>query len=109
MNPPLSLRRHSNRISSGLISRLGGAALEDVQTGFRLYKRRVFEQLGLREPRFAAESAIVVRALRHGFRVVTVRIDVVRADGRATSHYRPFVDSLRIAGAVLRARCERIA
>jgi len=103
-----AVRRRSNRISSGLISRLAGSSLEDVQTGFRLYKRGLFMRLDLREPRFEAESAIVVRAVRHGFRVETVRVDVACADGRSTSHYRPLLDSLRIAGAVLRARVERI-
>jgi hypothetical protein len=35
---------------------------------------------------------------------VPIRLDTV--DGRATSHYRPVVDSLRIARAVTRARLE---
>ena len=99
-----AVRRHANRISSSLISRLGGRILEDVQTGFRVYRRELFLRLDLREPRFEAESVVVVRALRQGFTVVTVPIGLGFADGRCTSHYRPIVDSLRIAGAVLRAR-----
>jgi hypothetical protein len=43
---------------------------------------------------------------RRGFRVVGVPVRLDEADGRATSHYRPIVDSLRIAGAVARARFE---
>ena len=46
------------------------------------------------------------RALRRGFRVVAVPIRLGFADGRCTSHYRPVVDSLRIAVAVTRARLE---
>ena len=101
------LRRNSNRISSVLISTAAGQRLSDVQSGFRIYSRRLVETVGFREPRFEAESAVVVRAVRGGFRVVTTPVELKFADGRTTSHYRPLVDSLRIARAVTRARLER--
>ena len=98
------LRRTSNRWSSLLISRVAGQPMADVQSGFRLYSRRLIETVGLPEPRFEAESAIFVRAVRAGFRVVAVPVRLAFADGTTTSHYRPLVDSLRIAAAVARAR-----
>lgn len=100
------VRRASNGTSSWLISHVAGATLPDCQTGFRLYTRRLIETIGFPEPRFEAESAVLVRAVRQGFRVVGVPVRLDKADGRATSHYRPVVDSLRIAGAVTRARFE---
>lgn len=100
------VRRASNGTSSWLISHVAGATLPDCQTGYRLYTRRLIETTGFPEPRFEAESAVIVRAVRRGFTVVGVRVSLDRADGRATSHYRPIVDSLRIAGAVTRARFE---
>jgi glycosyltransferase involved in cell wall biosynthesis len=100
------VRRASNGTSSWLISQVAGAELPDCQTGFRLYTRRLIEAIGFPEPRFEAESAVLVRAVRKGFRVVGVPVRLDKADGRATSHYRPIVDSLRIAGAVTRARFE---
>jgi len=102
------IRRASNRWSSVLISAAAGEMLADVQSGFRLYSRRMIEQTGFSERRFDAESAVVVRAVRMGFRVVTVPIDLGFADGRLTSHYRPLVDSLRIAKSVAQARAEMI-
>jgi len=98
------VRRASNRISSLLISVLAGQRLRDVQSGFRLYYRRLVSALGFPESGFEAESAVVVRAARAGFRVVTTPVRLGFADGRSTSHYRPVIDSLRIAAAVLRAR-----
>jgi glycosyltransferase involved in cell wall biosynthesis len=98
------LRRTSNRLSSLVISRVAGARLGDVQSGFRLYKRRVIEAAGFPESRFDAESAVVVRAARLGLRIVSVPVRLGFADGRLTSHYRPIVDSLRIARAVAGAR-----
>ena len=104
-----AVRRASNGTSSWLISHVAGAELPDCQTGFRLYTRRLIEAIGFPEPRFEAESAVIVRAARSGFRLAGVPIRLDRADGRATSHYRPVVDSLRIAGAVARARIESLA
>ncbi len=101
-----SLRRASNSVSSRVISAFAGQRLHDVQTGFRLYRRALIEASLLREDRFDAESAVVVRAIRHGFQVVLTPVRMDRVDGRSTSHYRPVVDSLRIARAVIRARME---
>lgn len=99
-----TLRRASNRFSSKAISFVAGQPLSDIQTGFRFYTRRLVETVGFPESRFEAESAVVVRAARRGFRIVSVPVHLGFADGRLTSHYRPLLDSLRIAGAVTRAR-----
>jgi glycosyltransferase involved in cell wall biosynthesis len=101
-----AVRRASNRLSSQTISLIAGCRIPDIQTGFRVYSRRLFEATGFPEKRFDAESAVVVRAARLGLRIVSVPVRLGFADGRLTSHYRPVVDSLRIARAVVRARLE---
>lgn len=98
------VRRTSNRLSSRAISWAAGQPLTDIQTGFRTYARRLIETVGFPEHRFEAESAVVVRAARCGFRILAVPVHLGFADGRTTSHYRPLLDSLRIALAVTRAR-----
>jgi glycosyltransferase involved in cell wall biosynthesis len=103
-----TVRRLSNRLSSRAISFAAGQPICDIQTGFRFYSRRLVEAVGFPEARFEAESAVVVRAARRGFRVVCVPVRLGFADGRTTSHYRPLIDSLRIAGAVTRARLEML-
>jgi glycosyltransferase involved in cell wall biosynthesis len=100
------LRRTSNRLSSSAISFAAGTRLGDVQSGFRLYTRRLIETTGFPESRFDAESAVVVRAARRGLRILSVPVRLGFADGRLTSHYRPLIDSLRIARAVVAARWE---
>jgi glycosyltransferase involved in cell wall biosynthesis len=102
-------RRMANRLSSWAISLAAGRPLADVQTGFRLYTRRLIEATGFPEARFDAESAVVVRAARGGFAIATVPVRLGFADGRTTSHYRPLVDSLRIARSVMRARLDPAA
>jgi glycosyltransferase involved in cell wall biosynthesis len=103
-----AVRRASNRLSSRAISFAAGQRFTDIQTGFRFYSRRLVTAVGFPESRFEAESAVVVRAARRGFLVVTVPVHLGFADGRTTSHYRPLMDSLRIAGAVTRARFESV-
>lgn len=103
------MRRASNRLSSRAISWFAGRAFEDVQSGFRYYTRALFDTVGFPEPRFEAESAVVVRAVRRGLDVRCVPVELAEPDGRATSHYRPLVDSLRIAEAVVQARLEKRA
>lgn len=103
------LRRRSNQWSSRAILIGLETDIADVQTGFRLYTRDLIAATGFPEPRFEAESAVVCRALRLGLPVATVGIALGVVDGRATSHYRPLVDSLRIARAVVRARLEPLS
>lgn len=98
------VRRWSNRLSSHAISVLAGRSVPDVQTGFRLYREALVRTIGFPEPRFEAESAVIVRACRRSFRIDAVPVRLGFADGRTTSHYRPVLDSLRIARAVVLAR-----
>lgn len=100
------LRRFANTASSRVISAVAGQMMQDIQTGFRLYTPELIRHTGFPEPRFEAESAVVVRALRRGLRITTVPIHLAVVDGRNTSHFRPVIDSLRIAKAVARARLE---
>jgi glycosyltransferase involved in cell wall biosynthesis len=101
------MRRWSNRMSSQAISWAAGQPMADVQTGFRYYSRAMIETVGLPAGRFEAESAMVVRAVRRGLRVRLTPDRLGFADGLCTSHYRPVIDSLRIAAAVTGARLER--
>jgi glycosyltransferase involved in cell wall biosynthesis len=103
-NEMSAVRRTSNRISSWAIAKVAGMKLIDTQTGFRLYTERLIVRTGFPESRFEAESAVLVRASRLGFRIATVPVRLGFVDGRCTSHFRPLLDSLRIAGAVTKAR-----
>jgi hypothetical protein len=67
----------------------------------------LIDATGFPEQRFEAESAVIVRAARLGFTIGTVPVELGFADGLSTSHYRPVIDSLRIAYGVARARFGR--
>lgn len=101
------VRRWANGLSTRLISVAAGRRLADAQSGFRLYTSDLIRRTGFPESGFEAESAVLVRAVRVGARIAWPPIELGFADGRLTSHYRPIADSVRIAAAVIGARCER--
>lgn len=97
-------RRAANRFSAWSISRTAGVAIDDSQSGFRLYSARLLRAIPIRAEGFAAESEVIVRAGRGGFRIVSIPIDLGFVNGISTSHYRPVLDTLRIAGVVAKTR-----
>ena len=100
----LPRRRVANRLSAAAIAWASGLKVSDSQSGFRIYSANLLRAITLHSNGFAMESEVLVRAGRRGLRVVTVPVDLGFVDGLATSHYRPVLDSLRIAVVVFRAR-----
>ena len=100
----LPRRRNANRFSAWCIAMCSGAPITDSQSGFRRYSARLLRALRLRTDRFDMESEVIVLAGRRGFRIVTIPIDLGFVDGLSTSHFRPLLDTLRIAWTVTRAR-----
>jgi hypothetical protein len=76
----------------------------DSQSGFRFYSASLLRKLALRADGFDMESEVIVRAGRRGMAVVTIPIELGFVNGIATSHYRPLMDTLRIARTVVRTR-----
>ena len=97
-------RRMANRFSAWSIAKASGAGVTDSQSGFRYYSAKLIREMTLRTDGFALESEVIVRAGRAGYPIVTVPIELGFIDGMSTSHYRPVLDTLRIAWTVLRTR-----
>ena len=100
----LPRRRMANRFSAWCISIAAGVRVTDSQSGFRYYSSRVLRDFPLRTDGFDLESEVIVRAGRRGLRILTIPIDLGFVDGVATSHYKPLLDTLRIAWTVTRTR-----
>jgi glycosyltransferase involved in cell wall biosynthesis len=89
--PPV--RVATNRFMSRVLSSLAGTPISDTQSGFRIVRRRVLEQVPLVTERFETESELLIRAGRHGFRIAEVAIPAVY--GSEKSKIRPLADTLR--------------
>ena len=97
-------RRMANRFSAAMISTFAGARIGDSQSGFRLYSRRLLQEVPITSNGFDYESEIIVRAGRGGYMVESIPIELGFVNGISTSHYKPIKDTLRIAWTVTRAR-----
>jgi hypothetical protein len=100
----LPRRRNANRFSAWCIAKCSGADITDSQSGFRLYSARLLRALKLRTDGFDMESEVIVLAGKRKLRIITIPIDLGFVDGLSTSHFRPLLDTLRIAWTVMRAR-----
>lgn len=100
----LPRRRNANRFSAWCIAKCSGVRITDSQSGFRFYSASLIRAIRPRTDGFDMESEVIVRAGRGRFRIVTIPIELGFVDGLSTSHYKPLMDTVRIAWTVMRAR-----
>jgi glycosyltransferase involved in cell wall biosynthesis len=94
------LRLFANRATSAVVSLLAGQRIADSQSGYRLIAAPVLAALGLRYDRFEAESEILVKAARAGFRIGGVPIRTIYGEEKSNIH--PLRDTIRFVGLVAR-------
>lgn len=89
----------ANRIADFWIGWAAGVAIEDSQSGFRLYPASLLRTTGLgldKASGFVFESEILIEASRHGISCRNVVITVQTRSAHRPSHFRPLLDILRI-------------
>ena len=96
------LRKFWNRIGVWCIWKRTGFEITDSQSGFRYYSCEVLKDVSLKSDGYALEMEIMLKAWKSGFTVGSLPIAARVADGRATSHYRPFKDTVNISLTFLR-------
>ena len=73
-----------------------GIALEDTQSGYRLYPLKYLPKRMI-TPKFEFEIEIIVRAAWNGVEVKNVPVKVLYDMNERVSHFRPFKDFTRIS------------
>jgi len=96
------LRKFWNHIGVWCIWKRTGFEVTDSQSGFRYYSCEVLKNVALKSNGYALEMEIMLKAWKSGFTVGSLPIAARVADGRATSHYRPFKDTVNISMTFLR-------
>jgi glycosyltransferase involved in cell wall biosynthesis len=93
------LRKAANRLADFWIGWAAGQAIDDSQSGFRLYPAALLRRVSVRSGRgrgFVYESELLIECSRAGASIRSVAIDsIYRADARA-SHFRPVADVFAI-------------
>ena len=91
-NMPI-VRFLTNKLMSKLISVICRQNVEDSQSGFRLLRRNLFENLELNSDRFEIESEILLRTAKSGFKIGNIPVSTVYAG--ENSKIRPIQDTIR--------------
>ena len=94
-----------NKVGVYFISRAAGQSIPDTQSGFRLYKREVLERIALRGTGFEAETEMLIRASRRGFRISSLPVRAIYPSDYK-SNFRPVRDFVRISISVLKTIME---
>ncbi len=95
------IRRTTNAVMSGVLSRVLGQPVPDSQCGFRVIRREVLESCPLRSNRFELETELLLAAAARRWKIISVPVRTGYAAG-GTSHIRPLSDGVRFIGLVLR-------
>ena len=95
-DPIPTLRRMAIRAADRALGLILPAPLSDSQCGFRIYPGSFLREVALRERRFVLETEALVRAVRAGYRLVSVPIRSVYLQGRR-SRFHAVADGARIA------------
>jgi len=96
------LRFWTNKITSRIISSLTGCSMKDTQSGFRLIRRKVLEEVKLSTSKFDTESELLIKALAKGFKVGSIPIRTIYFEDRR-SKIKPLVDTLRFIRLIFKA------
>jgi glycosyltransferase involved in cell wall biosynthesis len=102
-HPIARANRFGNWIADRLMQAIAGRPLPDTQSGFRVYPVPATLALGATGTRYEFETEILLRASRAGVDVVGVPVQVHYPPiAERVSHYRPWRDTLRVVGIVVR-------
>ena len=96
------LRRFWNRLGAKAVSRLCHSDITDSQSGFRLIRAEVLQEVDLVTSGFEMELELLIKACKKGFSVLSVPTATQRIDGTESSHFRPVADTWQVCKLFLR-------
>lgn len=100
--PVAPLKLFGNRFANRWVEIACGQDLPDTQSGFRVYPLREVLALHARARHFAFETEVLIRAVRARIPIHSVPVRVYYPPiAERTSHFRSFVDTVRIICVVL--------
>jgi glycosyltransferase involved in cell wall biosynthesis len=95
------LRRSTNWLTSKVVSALARQRIPDSQNGYRMIGAQVLTSITLETARYEAESEILIKAGRRGFRIDSVPVETIY--GEEVSAIHPVIDTARFFRLVYKA------
>lgn len=98
-----------NSLTAFLTKRLLGQTIPDTQSGYRIHSRRFLEDVLENVPggRYETEMAILLKAAREDYRLISEPIKTIYEEGNRSSHFNKVRDSFRIYRTFFRNACKR--
>lgn len=101
-------RYYANKFANFWIAWAAGYPIADSQSGFRLYPKKLFDNLSISvEQSFVFESEILIKAAQKGIYSHPVKIPAVYKKGARPSHFRGVHDIVLITKMVARSLASR--
>lgn len=95
--------RLGNRLTAAVFRLFFSMGISDTQTGLRAIPRQLLQEFCKVEgERFEYETNMLLYIKKAGLRIREVPISTVYLEKNKSSHFRPFADSVKIYGAILR-------
>ncbi len=91
----------SNRLTSAVVSALTHTKVEDSQSGYRLIRREILQNIRLTTSHFQTESELLIKGAKAGFRIGQVPVSTLY-QGKE-SLISPILDTLRFMALTFRA------
>lgn len=88
------VRLWTNRVTSWAVSAIAHQKIDDSQSGYRLIRGKVLQNIGLVTSNFDTESEILVKASQHGYRIASIPIRTIYKD-KFVSKIKPLKDTFR--------------
>lgn len=88
------VRLWTNRITSWAISAIAHQKIDDSQSGYRLIKKEILQNIDLVTSSFDTESELLVKASQHGYRIISIPIKTIYKD-EFTSKIKPLKDTIK--------------
>ena len=92
-------RYYANKFANFWLSWAAGYVIDDSQSGFRLYPRKLIEQVNpdiQQSKSFVFESEILITASKLGIRSIPIKIEAIYNANARPSHFRGVTDILLI-------------
>ncbi len=99
------LRFFTNRFMSWLISKIAGQPIYDSQCGFRMIATKVLKNVKVESKNYDAESEILIRASRLGYKIDSVGVKTIYAGQE--SKINKFKDTIRFFKLLIRLSKEK--
>lgn len=89
--------RFGNFVTRIVFNLCSGYKIHDTQTGLRGYPASLFSWLcGIEGTRFEYEMNVLLELKPSGYSVRKITIQTIYDSGNSSSHFRPFIDSIRV-------------